>query len=731
MRRRSLSRVGVGVGLGLVLLAIVPLASAVEPLVSIDSGPGSPTSSTSAQFFFSSPLPSAIFGCKIDLGSFAPCTSGVTFSVGDGSHTFDVEATDTASELPNTSVASFAWTVDLSPPSLTLPNQSFDVPDYTGPVAVTYAGLGASDASGIATFSCTPASGSSFSLGTTPVTCNASDNVGNTASGSLTVTLTDTTPPPTPSITSGPAGTITDTTPTFTFSSAGAASFVCAFDDLTPSATCISPRTAAALADGSHFFAVASRDANNNVSSVTTAAFSVDTAPPGTNITSSVLALTTSHTISIGFAATESGATFACSLDGAAFGSCASPASLTDLGDGSHTFRVRSQDAAGNTDATPDAVTWVVDATPPTLSPIEPLNKAVEADGPGGTRLAFAVSAADDGVALLPSAITCLPAAGSLFPLGNSIVTCQASDAAGNIGVLTFTISVTDTTPPSINAPDVSFTATDASGIAQTEAAVSAYLSGISASDLVSTPNLSTKAPAVFPIGATTLVVTARDAAGNTAAKNVTVTVLQPGVRAPPPDLTPPGRVTSLKARAGDQSVALTWGQPLRDVARFEVRQAIVGEPGTDRLIYSGLEQAFTSKRLRNGATYRFVLVAFDAAGNGSASVVVNASPRAQLLASPRPGARVSAPPPLRWAPVPSTYFNVQIYRGGVKVLSVWPTRAQLHLSERWIYRNRKYQFGPGVYTWYVWPGIGARADVRYGELLGKSSFVAVAAQNT
>jgi len=30
------------------------------------------------------------------------------------------------------------------------------------------------------------------------------------------------------------------------------------------------------------------------------------------------------------------------------------------------------------------------------------------------------------------------------------------------------------------------------------------------------------------------------------------------------------------------------------------------------------------------------------------------------------------------------------------------------------------------VYTWYVWPGIGARAAVKYGDLLGRSSFVVV-----
>ena len=72
----------------------------------------------------------------------------------------------------------------------------------------------------------------------------------------------------------------------------------------------------------------------------------------------------------VGFAASEVGATFTCSLDGAAYAACTSPAQLT-VAPGPHVFRVVAKDAAGNADATPaeaaftayDCVTLKADVT--------------------------------------------------------------------------------------------------------------------------------------------------------------------------------------------------------------------------------------------------------------------------------------------------------------------------------------------------------------------------------
>ena len=100
------------------------------------------------------------------------------------------------------------------------------------------------------------------------------------------------------------------------------------------------------------------------------------------------------------------------------------------------------------------------------------------------------------------------------------------------------------------------------------------------------------------------------------------------------------------------------------------------------------------------------------------------ALPNATLLRSPKDGARLKKPPKLVWVRnSEAAYYNVQLFRGSVKLLSTWPVKPVLTLERAWKYQGRTYSLTPGVYRWYVWPGFGARAAVDYGEMLGFSSF--------
>src|SRR5262249_50402474 len=74
-----------------------------------------------------------------------------------------------------------------------------------------------------------------------------------------------------------------------------------------------------------------------------------------------------SNTATFNFSS-ESGATFACKLDAAAYVACSSPASYSSLASGSHTFSVRATDTVNNTDPSPPNRSWTVDTSPPDTS---------------------------------------------------------------------------------------------------------------------------------------------------------------------------------------------------------------------------------------------------------------------------------------------------------------------------------------------------------------------------
>ena len=56
--------------------------------------------------------------------------------------------------------------------------------------------------------------------------------------------------------------------------------------------------------------------------------------------------------------------------------------------------------------------------------------------------------------------------------------------------------------------------------------------------------------------------------------------------------------------------------------------------------------------------------------------------------------------------------------------ISVWPARTRFQLRTRWRFLGRQYRLTVGTYRWYVWPRFGRGAAGRYGNALGKSTFV-------
>ncbi|MFZ3018130.1 MAG: HYR domain-containing protein [Gallionella sp.] len=230
------------------------------------------------------------------------------------------------------------------------------------PLAVNWTDPAANDAvSGSVAVTCSPASGSIFALGTTPVSCSATDASGNTATAGFSVTVTAPVVDVTPPVISGMPGNI-----------AVASSVPLAVTWPAPSAN----------------------DAVSGILPVTCAPASGSIFPLGITAVS-------------------------CS----------------------------ASDAAGNTATAGFSVTVtapVVDVTPPVISGM-PGNIAVTSSVP--LAVTWPAPTANDAVSgILP--VTCVPASGSIFPLGITAVSCTATDAAGNSASAGFTVTVTAAPPP-------------------------------------------------------------------------------------------------------------------------------------------------------------------------------------------------------------------------------------------------------------------------------------------
>jgi subtilisin-like proprotein convertase family protein len=115
--------------------------------------------------------------------------------------------------------------------------------------------------------------------------------------------------------------------------------------------------------------------------------------------------------------------------------------------------------------------------------------------------------------------ITCTPPSGSFFPVGTTTVTCTATGDD-----CTFTVTVSDTQPPSITCPAIVTGVTPQNSCISTGCAVANFTT--TASDNCPGVVVACVPPSgsCFPVGATTVTCTATDGSGNTATCSFTVT---------------------------------------------------------------------------------------------------------------------------------------------------------------------------------------------------------------
>lgn len=426
------------------------------PETRMDDQPAQFSSSGLAQFKFSSNDTAATFQCRIDNDPPEACRSPFSRSLPDGQHTFSVRAIDAAGNM-DTTPAERVWVIDTVAPDTQIASAP-PAADNSVTAAFTF-----KSAERNVTFECQLdnagflpcVSGASFGPvgdGAHAFLVRAKDRAGNLDGTPATYAWTVNTSTPDTQILSGPATASASSAASFTFYSpdaGGGATFTCALDGAAFTA-CTSPRAFSGLAEGAHTFQVRVRDAVGNMDpSPATRTWTVDLTAPNTTIATGPSGATALASASFEFMASEADVEFACNLDSAGFTPCTSPAAYTDLAQGAHTFVVRATDAAGHPDATPASRAWTVD----TVSPEIAVTSAPDASS--GPRVSFVFSASEgtpqcslDGAAFA----ACASPMATNLPAGPHQLQIRATDAAGNIGMVTRSFTVTCAAPDSAGA---------------------------------------------------------------------------------------------------------------------------------------------------------------------------------------------------------------------------------------------------------------------------------------
>ncbi len=535
----------------------------IAPNTSITANPTNPSNLNTASFSFVSTEPGT-FECQIDGGSYSACTSPKSYSsLADGSHTFNVRAKDLTGNM-DASSATFTWTIDTVAPTITVP-ASFAI-EATNPSGdfVTYSATATDLTDGILIPQCTPISGSTFPIGTTTVTCTATDSSGNTASASFNITVQDTTKPEVSFVSLTPTivGDSSQLTITKIASDAIGINTVTATIRGPPLSTDIVGTVSLSLnsgtiqsgtwtgtftfpskdliPDGVYAISEDVADTYGNTLSMTDGMITLDRTAPTTSIVSiTPNSLRPTDLVTVTAVASDalSGVSSVTAQD---YTTDDIPTSLalisgsTDPGqvgtfqgflngalpEGLHDVKIITKDNAvtQNENSLIVASAFTVDSTPPTLS--MPSDLTLEATSHSGAVVTYGVSATDniDGSIL----VICDVPSGVELPLGNTIITCSATDAAGNTSTRSFSVTVVDTTGPSLNLPiDITMEAINAAGAPVSYSATSTDLVD---GDII--PICTPSPGSTFSLGSTTVICSATDAAGNTSSGSFTVNVV-------------------------------------------------------------------------------------------------------------------------------------------------------------------------------------------------------------
>jgi hypothetical protein len=431
--------------------------------------------------------------------------AGATYPVGE------TKVTCTADDTRgNTGSATFTVTVeDTTAPALTIPEDITAEATSPAGAVVSWSTQATDLVDGAVDVECTPASGTQFALDQpTTVSCSTEDAHGNEADGTFVVTVEDTTAPSLPEVdpvfeeATGPDGAVV------TYAAGLASDLV----DGDVAVTC-APASGTKFALGATTVDCSAADIRGNTG---TGHFTVTvrdtTAPVFNDISVATVEATGPNGAPVSYAPTATDL-----VDPSPAVVC-SPASDSVFPLGATQVTCTATDFTGNSVDKTITVN-VADTTAPVVGAVP--SQTIEATSAAGAAYSWVVPTATD---IVDGArpVTCDRAQGSTFALGDTVVTCSATDLSGNTGHASFTVTVADRTAPSFGSvANRTVTATSAGG------AVVTYPTP-QATDLVDGATAVTCTPpsgSTFPLGTTNVTCTSTDRAGNTGSVSFTVTV--------------------------------------------------------------------------------------------------------------------------------------------------------------------------------------------------------------
>jgi hypothetical protein len=449
-------------------------------------------------------------------------TAGTVLTVGPA--TVTITAMDAAG---NSISCAYSLTVNpgCNPPTITCPTNKLIpagancmalLPNYVSQASVT-GGCGTTNVTQ------SPVFGTNLSLGAHVVTLTVFDSNGSSSACTFTVTIVDQTPP---SITC-PANTTVAGGSNCTATLANYAATVTATDNCTANPTETQSPTAGTTISGTQVVTLTAGDAAGNSASCSFSVSVTDNTTPSIVCPGNVLANSTAGQCSA--VATFIAPVGTDNCPGVVTIQTTGLASGATFPVGTTTNTFRATDAAGNTVSCAFTVT-INDNQVPTITC--PLNIVV---GTGNFCNAVVVYTSPVGTDNCSGSITVQTAgwpSGTAFPVGVTTNLFRVTDASGNTASCTFTVTVTDQTPPTVTCP------------ANTTVSAGANCAGIlgtysaSATDNCTSNPTPVQSPAAGTAFTGSQVVTfsANDAAGNTGTCTFTVIVgdqTAPGITCP------------------------------------------------------------------------------------------------------------------------------------------------------------------------------------------------------